>query len=597
MLRRITLARRSAITMPLSARTDKRLRIASVTILVLMAGYAAVGSAFSHYYKGLVLAKLPALAAKATDSLYDITVQDIRVNIFTGEVRVTGLRMSANLDVLQRRRAEGRPPHVVLDVTVPEAEIAGVKWRELKQERELTCRRVVFHKPQIRVQILPGWRDKPKRVPDASPTVSRVHAGRITIEDPSFDFRYAYGDEGFTVQSTGGLITASDWDYHPHKPFDTTRFFAARSADARLDNISYAYPGALYQFSLGSIHFRTDEPLLRLDGLRVKPAYSYAETYQKIGHRQNLYECNLPVVQLQGFAWKRLIAAEHALIAERLVLDTPQLSIYFSKRPPPNPAPHPSLYPSQWLHRLSLPLRIGLVSIWDGSVQYSETNAKTAATGSLLFNYMRGSAVNVTNMPAAVADHANCDVYMSGKLAHRADISAVARFPLGSHKGAFALAGRLRGLDAGGIREAVQAMAIADVKSLQVPRAAVNMAGNEDSIWGKATIMYNRLKVKLKKFDDVDSDVHSRVLLSFLANKILLYEANPMPGQSLRSGSIALARGTTRSFFQMVWKGIFQAGIETAIREEGAYDIAQRRKAARGRPKRKFFKGLFPRRK
>lgn len=580
-----------------AARKNKRLQIAGVTVLVLMALYAAVGSIFSHYYKGLVLDKLPALAAKATDSLYDITVEDIRVNIFTRDVTVTGLRMSVNLDVLQRRYTEGRAPHVVLDVTVPEAEVSGVRWRELKRERELTCRSVHFRQPHIRVQIQPGWKDRPRAAQDGAPSVSRVFAKRITIDEPSFDVRYAYGEKGFSVQSTGGRMVAEDWDYHPHQPFDTSRFFAARTADVRLDSITFAQPGSLYHYGIGSIRFRTTEESLSLARMHVTPAYSYEQTYQKIGHRKNLYECSLPAVRLSGFQWKRLIAPEHVLVSERLELVNPQLLIYLSKKPPPNPTPRPAYYPSQWLKQLTLPMHIGLVSVWDGSVQYSETNAKTGATGDLLFNYLRGSAVNVTNMPAAISTNPDCNIYATGKLAHRADIAAVVRFPLNSAKGSFSLSARLRGLDAGGISKAVQAMAIADVKSLTVPKAAVNMAGNEDSVWGAATIQYSKLKVKLKRFNDVDSDVHSRVLLSFLANKILLYEANPMPGQAVRAGRIGIARGATRSFFQMVWKGIFQAGIQTAIREEGAYDIAQRRKAAKGKPKRKFFKGLFPKRR
>lgn len=580
-----------------TAQKRKRLRIASVAAIVLLAVYAAVGSVFSHYYKGLILSRLPSLAAKATDSLYDISVQDIRINIFTRVVSVTGLRMSINLDVLQRRNAEGRPPHVVLDVTVPEAEIAGVQWNDLKKERELTCRSVHFQSPEIRIQILPGWREKGRRIRSTTPTVSRVYAKRITIDEPKFDVRYSYGEEGFTVQSTGGHISAKDWDYHPRKPFDTSRFFAAKSADARIEGISYLHPGALYQYSLGAIHFQSAEEFLGLEAVRIKPAFSYAEMYEKIGHRRDIYECNLPVVNLQGLQWKRLIAAEHELVADRLSLDTPQLSIYLSKRPPPNPAPRPGYYPSQWLQKLTLPAHIGLVSVWDGSVQYSETNAKTGATGSLLFNYLRGNALNITNMPAAISKDSECRFFIDGRLAHRAAVAALIRFNLRSTKGAFSLAGRLRGLDASGIREAVNAMAIADVKSLNVPDAVVHMAGNEDSVWGRATIQYNRLKVKLQKWNDVDSDVHSRVLLSFLANKILLYEANPMPGEQVRSGTIGLARGTTRSFFQMVWKGIFQAGVQTAIREEGAYDIAQRRKAGKGKPKQKFFKGLFPRRR
>lgn len=583
--------------MALASSKNKRLRIAGIIVLVLLAGYAAVGSIFSRYYKNLVLSKLPSLAAKATDSLYDITVQDIRVNIFTRVVTVTGLRMSANLDVLQRRYAEGRPPHVVLDVTVPEAEVSGVHWNDLKKERELTCRSVHFKSPEIRIQIMPWWRQRVKRVRTTAPTVSRVYAKRIAIDDPHFDIRYSYGQDAFTVQTNGGHITAKDWDYHPRRPFDSTRFFAAMSADARLDNITYNYPGSLYQYGLGSIRFQSDAGALDLRNVHIGPAFSNDQFYEKVGHRRDIYECILPLIKLQGLQWKRLISAEHVLIADRLALDTPQLSIYLSKRPPPNPSPKPAYYPIQWLQRLNLPISIGLISVWDGTVQYSETNARTGETGSLLFNYLRGDLANVTNMPSGINANPECRLMVHGKFGYRADVAAIIRFSLKSRKGAFSFAGRLHGLDADGIRDAVNAMALADVKSLQIPNAAVSIVGNEDSIWGNAAIQYSRLKVKLRKWSEQDSDVHSRVLLNFLANKILLYDANPMPSEPVRIANIGLARGATRSFFQTIWKGIFQAGIQTAIREEGAYDIAQRRKAKKGKPKQKFFKGLFPKRR
>ena len=122
----------------------KTYRIAGISLVVIVGALAIIGEQFSRHYKGLILARLPALSAKATDSLYDITVQDIRINICTRAVTVHGLRMAVNIDVLQRRRAEGRPPHVLLDVTVPEAHITGVKWKDLSAEGSLSCRSVMY---------------------------------------------------------------------------------------------------------------------------------------------------------------------------------------------------------------------------------------------------------------------------------------------------------------------------------------------------------------------------------------------------------------------------------------------------------------------
>jgi hypothetical protein len=243
-----------------------------------------------------------------------------------------------------------------------------------------------------------------------------------------------------------------------------------------------------------------------------------------------------------------------------------------------------------------MPLSIRSINLWNNTVRYSETNSKTGATGTLEFNYLRGGIYNVSNRPEEIARKPICRALISGKFMHRIDIAGVFDFALDSRKGAFSMMGRVRGLDAAQIRGPVRALAMADVTSLRIPDARMRIAGNEDSTWGHFTILYNNLKLKLNKWSEHDSDVHSRVFLSFLANKLLLYSDNPMPGEQLRSVVTGVPRGNIRSFFPMLWKNIFQACMLTAIRDEGALDIVKRKAANKGKPKRKFFKGLFPKR-
>jgi hypothetical protein len=581
------------ITFLLTPFPHKAFRIASVSLVFLVVVVAIVGEITSRHYKDLIRRRLPALSAKATDSLYEITIQDIRINIFTREVTVTGLRMSVNLDVFQRRHAEGRTPHVVLDVTVPEVTVNGVKWKELAAERELTCRSVHFYKPEIRVQIMPEWLRRDSLITKKPPELQRVYAARIAIDEPQFDVRYGYGEDGFSVQTTGGQLRARDWDFHPNQPFDTTRFFGAGQAEVQLDGATFTYPGALYRYNMESIRFSSSNSSGAIKGLRILPTMSYEKMYERIGYRRDIYECNLPDVSVKGLAWKTLLA-RHILMVESMELNEPDLSIHYSKMPPIAGNRKPAYYPNQWLQKINLPLNIRNILLWDGAVRYSETNNKTGAVGTLEFGYIRGGIYNVTNRPEAVVNMPICRTIVKGKFMHRTDITAVIDLELSSPKGVFNLNGKISNLDASQIREPVQAMAIADVASLHIKDAYLHVAGDEDSTWGRFTILYDALRVKLQRWRPDDSDVHSRVFLSFLANKLLLYRENPVPGQQVRSVTTSVVRGSTRSFFSMIWKNIFQGCTLTAIRDEGAMDIVKRKAANKGKPKRRFFKGLFP---
>lgn len=564
--------------------------------MVLAGVFALLGELFSRHYKQLIVERLPVLSAKATDSLYHITIEDIRINILTRGVTVYGLKLKADLDVLKRRRAAGRPPNVLLDVEVPIAHIGGVKWKDLRDEKALRCRFVALEKPKIRVQIMPEWE---RRIPETAREreIRQVSARRVIINEPVLDIRYSYGDDGLAVQTKGGKIEAGDWDFHPGQAFDTGRFFAAGWASIQLKQIRYTYPRALYRYTMNSIAFDTRSNDGKIVGLMVGPAMSYDSVYQRLGFRQDIYECRLPVVELKDLNWKHLLN-RHELLARTMNLDTPEIGIHLSKRPPVNVALlERAPFPHQRLLQMGLPLRIDVINVTNGTISYSEQHAATGVTGQLEFNYVKGAIANVSNRPKDIAKRPVARAALVCKFMHRSDMAVVLDMGLDDTTGRFDLRGRVRNLGASQIRPAVNAMAVVDLMGLNMKDARVQIAGDQDSSWGRFAIEYDDLKLRLKKFDSDDSDVHSRFFLSFLANKILLHQSNPEPGGHLRVVETEVARGNIRSFFLVLWRNVYQACGKTAIREDGAYDIVKRKAANKGKPKTKFFKGLFPKRR
>jgi hypothetical protein len=556
---------------------------------------AILGESFSRQYKARIMARLPSLAAKATDSLYDISIQNIRINIFTRVVTVYGLRMSVNLEVLQRRRFEGKPPHVILDVTVPEARISGVKWDELKTEQMLLCRKVAFYDPEIRVQIMPEWQSRDTARKREEARIRRVFAEHILIQEPRFDVRYSYGEDAFSVQTSGGRIIAEDWDFHPHAPFDSTRFFAAREAQISLTGIRYSYPGNLYRYVTDKVNFDTRTSDFSIGGFHIAPLLSQDSMNARHGYRKEIYDCRVAAMKIVGLDWKDLLT-NHRLYARRFVAEGADLSVYLDKGAPAPAVLKKKYLPGELLRRLPLPLRVDSTQLSNVSVRYSEKHRLTGDIGTIEFNYLNGTMTAFSNRPEDSARIPYCRAVVNGKFMHRSDLSAVVDFYTNQEKGAFDLKGRIQNLDASQLRDAVQAFALADISSLHISDASMHISGNADSSRGKFGIRYNDLKLKISRWNAIDSDVHSRYFLSFLANKLLLYEDNPMPGMELREAETNVPRGEIPSFFPILWRNIFQACLETSIRDEGAYDIVKRRAANKGKAKKRFFRGLFPKR-
>jgi hypothetical protein len=99
------------------------------------------------------------------------------------------------------------------------------------------------------------------------------------------------------------------------------------------------------------------------------------------------------------------------------------------------------------------------------------------------------------------------------------------------------------------------------IKSGNIKSFDFNLKGNNVKAVGDAVLLYNNLKIKLLK--NREEEIKNRSVSSFFAN-ILIKDQNPSNGNT-RTGKIAFDRVMTKSFFNIVWKSIFD-GAKKSIR-------------------------------
>lgn len=575
----------------------KKFRFAGIAFAAFFVAFIIVGEGLSYHYKTLIRARLDVLSAKATDSLYHISIADIRINIFTQGVTVFGLKMVVDSAVLKKLITTNAAPRAILQVEVPRAYVSGVKWTGLSKETKLDCKKVAFYEPRITVTILQNSQPPDPKIFEQEPMLQRVSAKDILIENPQLTLRGHDSATHYIIQTNGGKIQAKDWAFYPHKPYDSKRFFGATSANIELLNAQYSFTKNLYRYTFDKFTFDTKTSEASIQGLDIRPLMTQAEFYETVGFRRDLFNCKTPQVTFYNLDWKSLILKQ-TFFAGQITFSKPNFSIFYSKRPPLNPALGAlPPFPSQRLQEIPFLINVPIVNIADGTVRYGESNLKTGAHGTLEFNYLNGSFYNLTNRKELIDKQPLSRALLQGKFMHQAALGLVFDFILNSPKGAFSINAIVKELQASQLREQVEALATAELKSLKVSQAIIRIAGNTDSTHGRFSIAYNNLKLNLKKWDANDSDVHSLLLLSFLANKLLIYPDNPMPGDTLRLAHTSVVRGQTRSFFQILWKNIFQACIQSAVRNDGAMDLINRKEERKSKPRQKFFKDLFPARK
>lgn len=575
----------------------RRYRALKITVVILLlAGIALfiTGQYLSRHYRTLLLDKLPEITARATDSLYRVSAGDIQVHVLSRTISVFRLRLSPDPAVVARRRSEGKLPDQLFDISIREVELSGLKVDEGAALREIKCRLADIYHPIIKVTRTDSASHR-NASQAREARLKSIFVKALNIYDPEFSLADEQGAAA-VFHSKGGRIGLEEWLYEPGKAPDTARLLYAKGGTIQLCDIGYRQPGTKYQLHLDTLEFASGARTAVFKGTTIKPTVSRTAFYEDENMQKEIYEGSFPLIRLHQFQWEALMQ-RGAFIAGQADLDYPVLDIYFSRLYPPNTASKVGNYPHELLQQLAMPLQVPLINLYRGSFHYTEVSEKTKRPGILDFGSISGVITGLSNQPRTSGSDDHCYIKFTCHFMRKGSLGVVFDFPLDATEGAFKVSGQLRNLDGEVLSEAALALALAEIKSLKLHQLDFAITGDDSSAAGDITIRYNDLKVKIKKIDQATRRMRNRGFISFVANKLVLYNDNPMAGEPVRVAHTHLLRDPTKSFFNLIWKNLFAAGVQTAVRQEGLTDIVNKTKANKGKQKLHFFRKLFPKRK
>jgi len=564
-------------------------------LLLIIVGVAGFSIWVAQHYKAVIMERLPGWVATTTDSSYYISVEDISINIITRRVTAYNVKIWPDTNQIKRLKERGKLITTTFNVIIPEVQVSGILWENVVSDQELDCKRLAIIQPIINIFATPKVADSLKRdLADTSkkaPFIQRIYADYIEVEHPKITYRFTSDTDSFYYKIQDGDILLNDWEivHGAHK--DTNRFFHAKSAIITLDSFTYVKPNGIYYMKSSSLKFITDENNLWLENLKIGLSITKDEFYKRMGQQKEIYDLDFPSIHFGNFDWKRLINKKE-LVSSSVSIDTPSLDIFFSRLLPPNKKSKVGKYPHQLLQKLKMKVAIDTVKITAGHFKYTEVNEKTRRSGVLLFDNIHGTINNVTNMPELIAQNANCILRLNGVFMNRSDMGATFNLLLSDTTGGFSIDAYLKNLSADQITNQAKALALAEITSFNLKRMDMHIEGNQSYAKGHFTLLYDNLKIQLQKLDS-DRNMNRRPFLSFIANKVLLYPSNPMPNEPARSVDTYVPRDKLKSFFNQIWKNIYQAAQKTALRNEKIVDLLKKKGADKKRKKRGGLKAFF----
>jgi len=218
-------------------------------------------------------------------------------------------------------------------------------------------------------------------------------------------------------------------------------------------------------------------------------------------------------------------------------------------------------YPYQSMMKMPTKFFIKNVKVKNGYISYRERGAISKKIGDVFFSNVNGSIENVTNIDSYIKQKLMMQVDVEAKFLNMALLNSQWKMPMNATDGAFVITGKLAGFNGTKINPIIEPLGMGSIKSGNLKSFTFNIMGSDVKAEGDVVLLYDNLKIKLLK--NSEKEIKNKNLSSFIAN-IIIKDQNPSNGK-MRTGKIEFNRVMTKSFFNIVWKSLFD-GFKKSIR-------------------------------
>ncbi len=324
------------------------------------------------------------------------------------------------------------------------------------------------------------------------------------------------------------------------------------------DGFSFVTENNRYRMTLGAFDMNNGNATMRIKSFNVKPMLSEEAFSRSLAKQQDVNNIEFNNIELSGID-TRLLIIQRKLEAAVATLQ-PNLKIYRDRTVAPDLTSKVGKYPQQLMQTIKFPFSVKKMVIKNGNVAYTEKSDVSKKAGTVFFKNIQGTILNVTNIKELISQNNLLMLDATGSFMGVSKIHTVWKMPLNSANGAFDVSGEAASFNAPALNPMIEPLGMASIKSGNINKLTFKMTGTDYLAKGTSTLLYDNLKVELLKKDS--AELKKKGFMSLLTNA-LIKDANPKNGAT-RNGEINFQRDVTKSFFNLVWKGIFSGIKQTA---------------------------------
>ncbi len=537
---------------------------------VLIALFIIIGSAAIYLaakWKPFLTDKIKTGIYESSDHLYRINFTALHLNVLTGTATMDSVSLYPDTAVFHKLRKQDLAPVHLFEIRLDQLKLTRIGILTAYFKKRINMNTVILDRPTINMLRF-NVKAQPDTVKTAtnlyqkiSKSLESVQIRSIKVLNANFD--YIRGENGDVLNSVKQLnVSITDVLIDSISQHDKERFYYSKDVAFELVGYKSLSKDKMYTLTIDTLNGFANKGLLTLIGFKMIPMFPDLQFSRKYKSQRDRYDLNFSKVQFSGLDLERF-NREGRLFANSLAISSAKVNIFMNRELPPATINKGRNFPHLALQRVELPLIIDTVRLKNINLAYTEYNPIAQERGTVNLDNLTGTIRNVTNDSVRISKQKFMLADLKARIIKAADLDVNLSFNLAAANGAFQFRGSVGAFNMPALNPLASALGMVKIETGKVQKVSFDINGNTVGSTGSLKMYYTDLKVQLLKEGEDGAASKKRGLLSFLANKLVIIDANPNKGEALRVAKIEHTRSPSASFFSLLWKSIFVGIRET----------------------------------
>lgn len=538
-----------------------------ITIISLsLSAYLYLHFRKSKDFEPLIKKKLAEMVFNASKGLYHLELEKTEIDVTNASITVNKVVLSPDSSGMAALEKSKQLPDNIYTISLHQLYVKGLTPLDLLNGKQIDIKTIILDSPDIQIYHKKrnfGVSQKGNLYAGITKNNQSWKLGNLLLKN--IHLRVTNADRQNKI-TTFKNLTASFTDIliDSSTKNDSTRFLYARQSVVLLKGYESISANKLYKFSIDSVALQPQEASLQVYKVRLQPFESKEKFNNKLLYSKDRYELYCKYMLVKHINWWALLEGE-GIHCKEINATGGYIDVFKDRRPPSSKKNKIGNYPQQLLMKVNLPVEVQKMTIADVKVTYGELNPASGKPGYVELDKVNSIVENITNIPEVIAQSGQLRVNAVSRLMNEGELKA--RFVFNLKKaagGLFTVDASIGSMDGTRLNTAAVGMGLLKIKSLQIDKLEIHIAGSNTEANGKVLFTYHDLSIEALKKEE-DGGIKKQGLKSFIANNFIIRKSNPQKkGEKVTSKVVHFNRDVQKSFFNLIWKTMSQGVLQTA---------------------------------